>query len=133
MQRWTSLPVRKIFLWDKKSSCCVKVRDFCLVQQAIRPVFVNETVQLELNCLSLCSIVAGGEGEIKWQKDREDIDDEDIVSAIDETSSKLVIKKAKLEDSGKYTCLCEYDSGHRDDIQTVIYVYGMQQLYTHSR
>lgn len=77
-----------------------------------------------LYCLLRCCVVAGGEGEITWQKDGEDIDDDETVSAIDETSSKLVIKKAKLEDSGKYTCVCAYDSGHRDDIQTVLYVYG---------
>lgn len=80
-----------------------------------------------LHCLLLCSVVAGGEGDITWQKDGEDIDEDDdntVVSVIDETSSKLVIKKAKLKDSGKYTCVCAYESGHHDDIQTVLYVYG---------
>lgn len=43
---------------------------------------------------------------------------------VDETSSKLVIKKAALKDAGKYTCLCAFDSGHHDFVQTVLYVYG---------
>ncbi|XP_026225634.1 neural cell adhesion molecule 1 isoform X1 [Anabas testudineus] len=71
--------------------------------------------------LLLCK--AGGEGDITWQKDGEDIDDDDIVSPIDETSSKLIIKKAKLEDAGKYTCLCSFDNGHRDSTLITLYVY----------
>lgn len=46
------------------------------------------------------------------------------MSKVDETSSKLLIKEAKLTDAGKYTCLCAYDSGHRDDVKTTVYVYG---------
>ncbi|XP_028986210.1 neural cell adhesion molecule 1 [Betta splendens] len=66
---------------------------------------------------------AGDEGDITWQKDGENIDDDEIVSKVDETSSKLLIKEAKLEDSGKYTCLCAYDSGHRDDVKATVFVY----------
>ncbi|XP_070768071.1 neural cell adhesion molecule 1 [Enoplosus armatus] len=71
--------------------------------------------------LLLCK--AGGEGEITWKKDGEEIDDEEKVFMVDETSSKLVIKKATMEDSGRYSCLCEFDSGHKDDITTPLYVY----------
>ncbi|XP_051813335.1 neural cell adhesion molecule 1 [Acanthochromis polyacanthus] len=67
---------------------------------------------------------AGGDGDIMWQKDGEDIDDDaDIVQKVDETSSKLLIKKAAMQDAGRYTCLCEFDNGHKDDIQTMLYVY----------
>ncbi|KAM9309741.1 neural cell adhesion molecule 1 [Pholidichthys leucotaenia] len=71
--------------------------------------------------LLLCK--AGGEGTITWLKGGEEVDDEDIVSKVDESSSKLVIKKATMTDAGKYTCQCDFDNGHRDDTQTVIYVY----------
>jgi len=59
-----------------------------------------------------------------WQKNGEDIDDEEIVSKVDETSSKLHIKKATMDDAGKYTCNCDYDNGHQDDTHKTLYVYG---------
>ncbi|KAM9805791.1 neural cell adhesion molecule 1 isoform 1-T1 [Syngnathus typhle] len=70
--------------------------------------------------LLLCK--AGGEGQITWQRDGQDIDEE-FISSVDESSSKLVIKSATLEDAGRYTCLCDFDNGHMDDVQTQIYVY----------
>ncbi|XP_074510985.1 neural cell adhesion molecule 1-like [Sebastes fasciatus] len=66
---------------------------------------------------------AGGEGEIKWKKDGEEIDDEDKVSKVDESSSKLIIKNASMQDAGRYTCLCEFENGHNDDVTKQIYVY----------
>ncbi|XP_056237170.1 neogenin-like [Seriola aureovittata] len=71
--------------------------------------------------LLLCK--AGGEGTITWQKDEEDIDDEEKVSGIDETSSKLSIKKATMNDAGKYSCLCDFDNGHQDKIDVQLYIY----------
>ncbi|XP_070691990.1 neural cell adhesion molecule 1 [Pempheris klunzingeri] len=71
--------------------------------------------------LLLCK--AGGEGEITWEKDREEIDDEKIISKVDETSSKLTIKRATMQDAGRYTCLCVFDSGHRDEVHIQMYVY----------
>ncbi|XP_035527531.1 neural cell adhesion molecule 1 isoform X2 [Morone saxatilis] len=66
---------------------------------------------------------AGADAEIKWLKDGEEIDDEENVSKVDETSSKLLIQKATMEDAGKYTCDCEYDNGHRDNAQIQLFVY----------
>lgn len=59
-----------------------------------------------------------------WQKDGEDIDDEEMVSKVDETVSKLLIKKATLQDTGEYSCRCDFDSGHQDNAQVQLYVYG---------
>ncbi|XP_034553796.1 neural cell adhesion molecule 1 [Notolabrus celidotus] len=70
--------------------------------------------------LLLCK--AGGEGDITWQKDHEDVDEEYVLK-VDETSSKLTIKKATLQDTGRYTCLCDFESGHSDEIEKSIYVY----------
>ncbi|KAF6716189.1 Neural cell adhesion molecule 1 [Oryzias melastigma] len=70
--------------------------------------------------LLLCK--AGGEGDITWLKDGEEVDEE-IVKKVDETSSKVVIKEASLEDAGRYTCKCDYDNGHQDDTQVTLYVY----------
>uniref|UniRef100_A0A3Q0SD08 Neural cell adhesion molecule 3 n=1 Tax=Amphilophus citrinellus TaxID=61819 RepID=A0A3Q0SD08_AMPCI len=81
----------------------------------------KQDIEVGEEILLLCK---GGEGEITWRKDGEDIDDEDIVFKLDETSSKLVIKKAKLEDAGRYTCHCDFDNGHNDDTQTQLFVYG---------
>ncbi|XP_041845148.1 neural cell adhesion molecule 1 isoform X2 [Melanotaenia boesemani] len=81
----------------------------------------KQDVQVGEEVLLLCK--AGGEGDITWQKDGEEIDNEDLVSKVDETSSKLLIKKATLSDAGKYICLCNFDSGHEDETQTTLYVY----------
>ncbi|XP_064804008.1 neural cell adhesion molecule 1-like isoform X3 [Oncorhynchus masou masou] len=77
-------------------------------------------VLLGENAMLLCK--AGGEGDITWQKDGEDTED-DQVEKVDETSSKLFIRNAKIEDAGRYTCLCEFDTGHRDDVSYAIFVY----------
>lgn len=74
------------------------------------------------------SPAAGGEGDITWLKGGDEVDDEEIVQKVDETSSKLVIKKASLEDAGRYTCKCDYDNGHQDDTQVSLYVYGKTRL-----
>ncbi|XP_030014772.1 neural cell adhesion molecule 1 isoform X1 [Sphaeramia orbicularis] len=66
---------------------------------------------------------AGAEGEITWHKDGVEIDDEEKVSKVDEESSKLILKKATLEDAGRYTCVCEFETGHRDERDTQLYVY----------
>ncbi|XP_052345884.1 neural cell adhesion molecule 1-like isoform X6 [Oncorhynchus keta] len=72
------------------------------------------------NAMLLCK--AGGEGDITWQKDGEDAED-DLVEKVDETSSKLFIRNVKIEDAGRYTCLCEFDTGHRDYVSYAIFVY----------
>lgn len=75
--------------------------------------------------LSLSSpVLAGDEGDITWLKDGEDVDS-DLVEILDETSSKLIIEKATMSDSGKYTCHCEFNSGHKDDTETQLFIYGM--------
>nr|XP_046256510.1 neural cell adhesion molecule 1 [Scatophagus argus] len=71
--------------------------------------------------LLLCK--AGGEGDITWQKDDENIDDEEQVSKVDETSSKLLIKKASMQDTGRYTCQCDFDNGHHDSTTFDVYVH----------
>ncbi|XP_075321133.1 neural cell adhesion molecule 1-like [Odontesthes bonariensis] len=81
----------------------------------------KQDFQVGEEILLLCK--AGGEGDITWQKDGEEIDDEEIVLKVDETSSKLLIKKATMKDAGRYTCMCAYDTGHEDDIHTTLYVY----------
>lgn len=70
-------------------------------------------------------VLAGGEGEITWKKDDEDINDEKKVIKVDETSSKLVIKKAAMADAGIYTCHCEFEKGHDDQITKQLYVSSM--------
>ncbi|XP_077577948.1 neural cell adhesion molecule 1 [Stigmatopora nigra] len=80
----------------------------------------KQDIQVGDELLLLCK--AGGEGHITWRKDDEDIDEE-MTTKVDESSSKLVIKSATVEDAGRYTCLCDFDSGHMDEVQTWIYVY----------
>lgn len=54
------------------------------------------------------------------------------MSKVDYTSSKLLIKKAKMQDAGKYTCECEFENGHKSDEQIVLYIYGERRL-THTK
>uniref|UniRef100_H3DP36 Neural cell adhesion molecule 3 n=1 Tax=Tetraodon nigroviridis TaxID=99883 RepID=H3DP36_TETNG len=72
------------------------------------------------NILLFCK--AGGEGDITWRKNGMDVDD-DKVTKIDETSSKLIIENAALEDSGTYTCHCDFENGHVDSIETELHIY----------
>ncbi|XP_061677263.1 neural cell adhesion molecule 1 [Syngnathoides biaculeatus] len=80
----------------------------------------KQDIQVGDELLLLCK--AGGEGDITWQKNGEEIDKE-MISKMDESTSKLVIKSTTMEDEGRYTCLCEFDSGHTDEVQTQIYIY----------
>ncbi|XP_071325975.1 neural cell adhesion molecule 1 isoform X2 [Trachinotus anak] len=81
----------------------------------------KQDVQMGEEILLLCKLT--GEGDITWQKDGEDIDEEEKVTKIDEVSSKLSIRTATMQDAGKYTCKVDYDSGHEDEAETQIYVY----------
>lgn len=81
----------------------------------------KQDVEVGEEIFLLCK--AGGEGEITWQKDGEEITDDDKVSVVDETSSKFLIKKVTMQDMGRYTCLCEFDNGHNDNAQYQLYVY----------
>lgn len=49
---------------------------------------------------------------------------------MDEASSKLIITQASMEDAGVYVCLCEFDSGHSDQITAQLYIFGMSTLNT---
>lgn len=79
---------------------------------------------------------AGKEGVITWLFDSEDIDEDDpnlVHEKVDETSSKLTIKKAELSNTGTYTCSCEYDSnGEIKTAATPVYVYGKKMGITHT-
>lgn len=46
------------------------------------------------------------------------------MTTIDENVSKLTILKATLEDAGKYTCICDYDT-NEEEAEKQIFVYGM--------
>lgn len=70
-------------------------------------------------------VSAGGEGDITWLKDNEETGEKAVVSKVDETSSKLLIDKVTMQDAGKYTCKCEFDNGHEDEVAIELYVYGM--------
>ncbi|CAG12882.1 unnamed protein product [Tetraodon nigroviridis] len=83
---------------------------------------VFEEQQQTLLLMLLTYRTAGGEGDITWRKNGMDVDD-DKVTKIDETSSKLIIENAALEDSGTYTCHCDFENGHVDSIETELHIY----------
>lgn len=49
---------------------------------------------------------------------------------MDETSSKLTITQATMEDAGVYSCHCEFELGPTDQITTQLYIFGMSTLNT---
>ncbi|XP_036394848.1 neural cell adhesion molecule 1 isoform X2 [Megalops cyprinoides] len=87
---------------------------------------ITNSQDLEVGNDQLLLCKAGAEGDITWRKDGEDIEEDGdhlVVEKVDETSSKLTIKKATLQDTGRYTCACEFESGHNDETSVQIYVY----------
>lgn len=123
MQRWISFQLIKTFLWDRIYCFSAKVRHLNLNVWLVKRGF-------ESSFSSFHSVLAGGEGDITWMKDDIDISDDKNVTKVDETSSKLVIENAMLEDSGIYTCHCDFDSGHVDQITTRLHIYGMLSTNT---
>ncbi|XP_036414659.1 neural cell adhesion molecule 1 isoform X3 [Colossoma macropomum] len=85
-------------------------------------IITSETdIKVGTEHLLLCK--AGKEADIIWQKDGEDVDeDRHVVEKVDETSSKLYLKKVDLTDSGTYTCNCDYET-HTDKASIKILVY----------
>ncbi|MED6276503.1 hypothetical protein CHARACLAT_003672 [Characodon lateralis] len=66
---------------------------------------------------------AAKEGDMTWFREGEEIDDEDIVSKVDYTTSKLLIRKASLSDVGTYSCKFESEDGHKVEAEFVLYIY----------
>eukprot|EP00066_Takifugu_rubripes_P014431 XP_011603697.1 PREDICTED: neural cell adhesion molecule 1-like [Takifugu rubripes] len=83
-------------------------------------ITTTQDIRVGTEILLLCK--AGGEGEITWQKDGEDIDDENV-KKMDETSSKLTITQATMEDAGLYSCRCDFESELTDQITTQLYIF----------
>ncbi|XP_059424414.1 neural cell adhesion molecule 1-like isoform X2 [Carassius carassius] len=78
-------------------------------------------IQVGIETLLLCK--ADSEGDFSWLKDDEEIDeDRYVVEKVDESSSKLILKKVELNDVGNYTCVLDNDLGTRK-ITYQIYVY----------
>lgn len=71
--------------------------------------------------LLLCK--AGGDGDITWHKDGTEIEDEEKVVKIDESSSTLKITSASMQDAGKYTCHCDFDNGIDGETTIELYIY----------
>ena len=71
-----------------------------------------------------CSVPAGAEGKITWLKDGKEINDVEKVLKEDEAASKMIIKKATMQDAGRYTCRYEFNSRHSDETEMQLYVYG---------
>ncbi|CAK6954324.1 neural cell adhesion molecule 1 [Scomber scombrus] len=80
----------------------------------------SQDILLGQKIILLCK--AGDEGDITWLKEGEDVDSE-LVIPVDETTSKLVIEKATMGDAGKYTCHCEFNSGHTDNTEKQLFIY----------
>lgn len=66
---------------------------------------------------------ADSEGDFRWLKGDEDIDDDRfVVENDDESTSKLILNKVEVDDSGNYTCVFEVDHV-TEKMNYQIYVY----------
>ncbi|KAM9852400.1 neural cell adhesion molecule 1 isoform 2-T2 [Aulostomus maculatus] len=92
----------------------------CNTDAKMQIISSKQDIQVGEEILLLCK--AGGDGDITWEKDGNEID-EDLVSRVDEGSSRVRIMMATLEDAGKYVCKCEFDNGHNDETKQQIFVY----------
>lgn len=77
------------------------------------------------------------EGTFTWFFADEEIEEDNenlIIEKVDEVSSKLVINKAMLSDSGVYTCSCEYDTnGEIKKATAQVFVYGKDTGVAHTK
>lgn len=80
---------------------------------------------------SRSSSAATKEGEMTWFQGDNEIDNEDIVSKVDYTTSQLRIEKASLSDAGRYNCKFENDDGYKSEDYFDLYVYGKWLGHTH--
>ncbi|XP_030250929.1 neural cell adhesion molecule 1-like isoform X2 [Sparus aurata] len=84
-------------------------------------ISINPDVLVGEEIIVSCN--AGAEGEITWFKDGKEINDEEKVLKVDGAASKMIIKKATMQDAGRYTCHCKFNSGHTDETEMQLYVY----------
>ncbi|XP_067093246.1 neural cell adhesion molecule 1 isoform X1 [Osmerus mordax] len=90
-----------------------------LTEAKVEIITSTADVKLGEDHMFLCK--TNVEGEITWYKDGMDVDEE--VEKVDETSSKFFIRKAKMGDSGLYTCECTPDSGPKSSTSLTVFVY----------
>uniref|UniRef100_A0A3B4BAJ1 Ig-like domain-containing protein n=1 Tax=Periophthalmus magnuspinnatus TaxID=409849 RepID=A0A3B4BAJ1_9GOBI len=109
---------KSVALWTTASLLAIMI---CSSDATLDIITSKQDFHVGEEVLLLCK--ASGEGEITWHKDGEEIDDEDKVSKVDETTSKLHINKATLQDSGRYVCRCDFESGHTDEAQTLLFIF----------
>uniref|UniRef100_A0A8C1DFN5 Neural cell adhesion molecule 3 n=1 Tax=Cyprinus carpio carpio TaxID=630221 RepID=A0A8C1DFN5_CYPCA len=89
-------------------------------------------VQVGHDTLLLCK--ADSEGDFRWLKGDEDIDeDRYVVEKFDESTSKLLLNKVEVDDSGNYTCVFDSDRGiEKTSYQIYVYQtpdFGTTQLH----
>ncbi|XP_035275664.1 neural cell adhesion molecule 1 isoform X1 [Anguilla anguilla] len=79
---------------------------------AAKVEIISSAQDIEVGVRHLLLCTAGANERMTWHKDGEDVDeDQVVVENVDETSSKLIIEKARIDDSGLYSCNVEFDSG----------------------
>ncbi|KAJ8289740.1 hypothetical protein GJAV_G00004760 [Gymnothorax javanicus] len=90
---------------------------------AAKVEIISSTPDVEVGVRHLLLCKAGADGRMTWLKDGDDIDEDQVeIENMDETTSKLIIKKARLEDAGLYTCHIDFDSGVAD-AEYQLYIY----------
>ncbi|KAM8734058.1 neural cell adhesion molecule 1-B-like isoform 1-T1 [Acanthopagrus schlegelii] len=84
-------------------------------------ITINPDVLVGEQIIVLCN--AGAEGKITWLKDGKEINDVERVLKEGEAASKIIIKKATMQDAGRYTCRYEFNSRHSDETEMQLHVY----------
>ncbi|XP_051575183.1 neural cell adhesion molecule 2-like isoform X2 [Myxocyprinus asiaticus] len=110
--------------------CVLLLINLGLTDAKVDIITTDPDVLIGTDVLLLCK--ADTEGEFKWVKDDEDIDnDRYLVENVDESSSKLTLKNVQLGDSGVYSCIFENDHGNSMN-NYGIYVYQTPDFGTTS-
>ncbi|KAJ8384469.1 hypothetical protein AAFF_G00204900 [Aldrovandia affinis] len=82
----------------------------------------NQDIEVGVRHILLCK--GSNEGLMTWLKNGEEIDPDEItIDVVDETSSKLIIEKSKILDSGLYTCHFVPDTGSEKEVSYQLYVF----------
>ncbi|KAJ8332876.1 hypothetical protein SKAU_G00417720 [Synaphobranchus kaupii] len=96
----------------------------------IKVEIISSTQDIEVGGKHQLICKAGADGRMTWLKDGENIDKDQMeIEIVDEASSKLIIKKARIEDSGIYTCQIKFGKD-ASDATYQLYVYQKPKFVT---
>lgn len=94
-----------------KSSACVQMQPLCKSHLVTEPPakFVNKKegnniAAYENESVTLCAVVSGERANVRWLKDGQLLNEDNIHISSEGNTHKLTINPLQLSDSGEYVC-----------------------------